>query len=382
MKITAVNTYFVRPRWGFVEIVTDAGYTGWGEAVLEGHAAAVLACVQEYKDYLIGFDPCRIEDIHATIYRAGFYRGGGGVMSALSGIDQALWDIKGKVFNAPVYELMGGACRDKMKVYSWIGGDRPSDVGAAAKEKQEAGFKAIKMNATEELQMIDTYDKVDAVLERVAAIREACGKYFGIAIDFHGRVHKPMAKVLAKKLEEFDPMFIEEPVLCENMEVFAEIAAACNVPIATGERLFTKYDFKRLLQAGGVDIIQPDLSHAGGITEVKKIAAMAEAYDVALAPHCPLGPIALAACLNVDATSYNAVIQEQSIGIHYNVGKSVLDYVTNQSDFDFVDGFVELPKKPGLGVEVNKELVIEENKTPHNWKNPVWHHADGSVAEW
>ena len=382
MKITAVNTYFVRPRWGFVEIVTDEGYTGWGEAVLEGHAAAVLSCVQEYKDYLIGFDPCRIEDIHATIYRAGFYRGGGVLMSALSGIDQALWDIKGKVFGAPVYELMGGACRDRMKVYSWIGGDRPSDVGAAAKEKKDAGFTAIKMNATEELQMIDTYDKVDAVLERVAAIRESCGKYFGIAIDFHGRVHKPMAKILAKKLEEFDPMFLEEPVLCENMEVFAEIAAACNVPIATGERLFTKYDFKRLLQAGGVDIIQPDLSHAGGITEVKKIAAMAEAYDVALAPHCPLGPIALAACLNVDATSYNAVIQEQSIGIHYNVGKSVLDYVTNQSDFDFVDGFVALPKKPGLGVDVNKELVLEENKTPHNWKNPVWHHADGSVAEW
>ena len=382
MKITAVNTYFVRPRWGFVEIITDEGYTGWGEAVLEGHAAAVLACVQEYKDYLIGFDPCRIEDIHATIYRAGFYRGGGVLMSALSGIDQALWDIKGKVFNAPVYDLMGGACRDKMKVYSWIGGDRPSDVGAAAKEKMDAGFKAIKMNATEELQMIDTYDKVDAVLERVAAIREACGKYFGIAIDFHGRVHKPMAKVLAKKLEEFDPMFIEEPVLCESMECFKEIAQSCNIPIATGERLFSKYDFKRLLTVGGVDIIQPDLSHAGGITEVKKIAAMAEAYDVALAPHCPLGPIALAACLNVDATSYNAVIQEQSMGIHYNVGKTVLDYVENKKDFDFVDGYVELPRLAGLGVEVNKELVLEENKTPHNWKNPVWHHADGSVAEW
>ena len=382
MKIVSVNTYFVRPRWGFVEIVTDEGYTGWGEAVLEGHAAAVLACVNEYKDYLIGFDPCRIEDIHATIYRAGFYRGGGVLMSALSGIDQALWDIKGKVFNAPVYELMGGACRNKMKVYSWIGGDRPSDVGAAALEKKNEGFQAIKMNATEELQMVDTYDKVDAVLERVAAIRESCGKYFGIAIDFHGRVHKPMAKVLAKKLEEFDPMFIEEPVLCENMECFAEIAAACNIPIATGERLFTKYDFKRLLQAGGVDIIQPDLSHAGGITEVKKIASMAEAYDVALAPHCPLGPIALAACLNVDATSYNAVIQEQSIGIHYNVGKTVLDYVNNGQDFAFTDGFVELPKLPGLGVDVNKELVLEENKTPHNWKNPVWHHADGSVAEW
>ena len=382
MKITEVNTYLVRPRWGFVEIVTDDGYSGWGEAVLEGHASTVLECVREMRDYLLGADPTRIEDIFNVLYRAGFYRGGGVLMSAIAGIDQALWDIKGKYFNAPVYELMGGKCRDRMRVYSWIGGDRPQDVGSAAKERQNAGFSAIKMNATEELQMIDSYEKVDAVLERVAAIRESCGKYFGIAVDFHGRVHKPMAKILAKKLEEYDLMFIEEPVLCEHMEDFKEIAAACNIPIATGERLFTKNDFKRLLTAGGVDIIQPDLSHAGGITECKKIASMAEAYDVALAPHCPLGPIALASCLNVDATSYNAVIQEQSIGIHYNVGKSVLDYVTNQEDFVFTDGYVQLPKRPGLGVEVNKELVLEENKTPHNWKNPVWRHKDGSVAEW
>ena len=382
MKITSVKTFFVRPRWGFVKIETDDGLFGWGEAVLEGHAASVLASVNEMKDYLIGYDPSDIEGLWSTMYRAGFYRGGGVLMSAISGIDQALWDIKGKKFGAPVYELMGGKCRNKMKVYSWIGGDRPSDVANAAKEKMKEGFTAIKMNATEELQMLDSYDKLDAVLERVAAIRETCGKSFGIAIDFHGRVHKPMAKVLAKKLEEFDPMFIEEPVLCENMECFKEIAAACNIPIATGERLFSKYDFKRLLTAGGVDIIQPDLSHAGGITEVKKIAAMAESYDVALAPHCPLGPIALAACLTVDATSYNAVIQEQSIGIHYNVGKSVLDYVKNAKDFDFIDGYVDLPKLPGIGVDVNEELVIEENKNPHNWKNPVWHHQDGSVAEW
>ena len=372
----------MRPRWGFVEIITDTGLAGWGEAVLEGHAKAVLACVEEYRDYLIGKDPSRIEDIFSTIYRAGFYRSGGVMMSALSGIDQALWDIKGKVFNAPCHELMGGRCRDRMLVYSWIGGDRPGDTGRAAREKMEAGFKAIKMNATAELQMIDSYDKIDAALARVQEIRDACGKHFGIAIDFHGRVHKPMAKVLARKLEQFDPMFIEEPVLCEHMEEFREIAASCNIPIATGERLFTKYDFKRLLQAGGVDIIQPDISHCGGLTEVKKIAAMAEAYDVALAPHCPLGPIAFAACLQVDATCYNAVIQEQSIGIHYNVGRSVLDYVHNKEDFAFTDGYVNLPRLPGLGVDVNKALVLEENKTPHNWKNPVWRHKDGSVAEW
>ena len=382
MKIKAVNTYLVRPRWGFVEICTDDGLCGWGEAVLEGHAATVQACVEEMREYLIGADPRRIEDIWTTLYRAGFYRGGGVLMSAIAGIDQALWDIKGKYFNAPVYELMGGACRDRMRVYSWVGGDRPTDVGAAAKERKDAGFTAVKMNATEELQYIDSYEKVDQVLERVAAIRESCGKYFGIAVDFHGRVHRPMAKVLAKKLEEFDPMFLEEPVLCEHMELFKEIADCCNIPIATGERLFTKYDFKRLFASGGVDIIQPDLSHAGGITEVKKIAAMAEAHDVALAPHCPLGPIALASCLQVDATSYDAVIQEQSMGIHYNVGKSVLDYVKNKEDFAFVDGYVRLPVKPGIGVEVNRELVLEENRTPHSWKNPVWRHRDGSIAEW
>ncbi len=382
MKITKINAYLVRPRWCMVEVETDAGVTGWGEAVIEGKAATVAAAVGEMEEYLIGKDPSKIEDIWNLLYRAAFYRGGPILMSAISGIDQALWDIKGKVLGVPVYELLGGACRERMKVYSWIGGDRPSDVAAAAKRKMDEGFTAIKMNATEELQIVDSYDKIDAVLERVASIREACGKYFGIAIDFHGRVHKPMAKVLAKKLEEFDPMFIEEPVLCEQMEDFKEIAAACNIPIATGERLFSKYDFKRLLTAGGVDIIQPDLSHAGGISEVRKIAAMAEAYDVALAPHCPLGPIALAACLQVDAVSYNAFIQEQSIGIHYNVGKSVLDYVKNPEDFAFVGGSVELPKKAGLGVEVNKELVLEENEHPHHWKNPVWRHADGSIAEW
>lgn len=382
MKITQVNTYLVRPRWCMVEIITDEGISGWGEPVIEGKAATVSACVKEMQDYLIGKDPSRIEDIWNVLYRAGFYRGGPVLMSAISGIDQALWDIKGKAAGLPVYQMLGGACRNSIPVYSWVGGDRPSEVGKSALEKKNAGFKAVKMNATEELKMVDSYEKIDEVLERVANIREICGKYFGIAIDFHGRVHKPMAKILAKKLEEFDLMFIEEPILCENMEDFVEIARVANIPIATGERLFSKYDFKRLLNVGGVSIVQPDLSHAGGITEVRKIAAMAEAYDVALAPHCPLGPVALASCLQVDAVSYNAVIQEQSIGIHYNEGMSVLDYVVNKEDMMYQDGYIELLPKPGLGVEIDRKVVLKENETPHNWKNPVWRHADGSVAEW
>lgn len=381
MKITRVNTYLVRPRWCFVEIETDTGPSGWGEPVIEGRAATVRTAVEELSEYLIGKNPMRIEDIWSMLYRSGFYRGGPVLMSAIAGVDQALWDIKGKHYGAPAYDLMGGACRDRMKVYSWIGGDRPSDVARGAQEKKAQGFKAIKMNATEELQYIDSYDKIDAVLERVASIREAVGKDFGIAIDFHGRVHKPMAKILAKKLEPFDPMFIEEPVLCDNMEAFLEVARCADIPIATGERLFSRWDFKRLLQLGCIDIVQPDLSHAGGITEVKKIASMAEAYDVALAPHCPLGPIALAACLQVDATCHNAVIQEQSMGIHYNVNSSVLDYIRNPEVFDFKDGFVDLPAGPGLGVEINKEKVLEEN-ADHKWRNPVWRHEDGSIAEW
>lgn len=382
MKITNLNLYLVRPRWCFLEMETDEGITGWGEPVLEGHCDAVKACVEEMKPYLIGHDPSRIEDIWSTIYRAGFYRGGGVLMSAIAGIDQALWDIKGKVFQAPVYQLMGGPCRDSIRVYSWIGGDRPADVGQAALEKKNAGFTAVKMNATEELQFIDSYAKIDEVLERVASIRETCGKHFGIAIDFHGRVHKPMAKVLAKKLEEFDPMFLEEPVLCENMEYFPEIAAACNIPIATGERLYTRWDFKRLLRTGGVDIIQPDLSHAGGISECKKIAAMAEAFDVAVAPHCPLGPIALAACVQLDSCTPNAFIQEQSLGIHYNKGGDLLDYLVDPGVFRFQDGYIQIPQGPGLGIEVDREKVLAAAKIGHNWKNPIWRNYDGTVAEW
>lgn len=382
MKIEQIHTYLVRPRWCFVEIVTDDGYTGWGEPVIEGRAATVQAAVEELKPYLIGRDPARIEDIWQVLYRGGFYRGGPVLMSAIAGIDQALWDIKGKRYGAPVYELMGGACRDRIPVYAWIGGDRPDEVAAAALEKKAQGYGAVKMNALSEMGYIDSYEKIDGMLARVASIREACGKGFGIAVDFHGRVHKPMAKVMAKKLEEFDPMFIEEPVLCENMEDFREIANACAIPIATGERLFSRWDFKRILAQGCVDIIQPDLSHAGGITEVKKIASMAEAYDVALAPHCPLGPIALMACLQVDATCHNACIQEQSIGIHYNKGAGVLDYMENREDLTYHDGYVELPKLPGLGIVVNREKVLEEAAHPHEWKNPVWRLPDGAVAEW
>ena len=303
-------------------------------------------------------------------------------MSAIAGIDQALWDIKGKAFGAPVHQLLGGPCRDKIRVYSWIGGDRPADAARAAQEIAGRGFTAVKMNASEELQFVDSHAKIDAIVARVAAVREATGPSMGIAVDFHGRVHRPMAKVLVRELEPFKLMFIEEPVLSEHSEALREIARHCGTPIALGERLFSRWDFKRILGEGCVDIIQPDPSHAGGITETRKIAAMAECYDVALALHCPLGPIALAANLQLDAVCYNAFIQEQSLAIHYNQGADLLDYVKNPEVFEYRDGFVSIPAGPGLGIEIDEEVVVERSKTGHRWRNPVWRHEDGSFAEW
>lgn len=382
MKIIGHQLYQVPPRWLFLKIETDEGVTGWGEPILEGKAATVLTAVNEMMEYLTGKDPMHIEDHWNVLYRSPFYRGGPILMSAISGIDQALWDIKGKYFNAPVYQLMGGKARDKIKVYSWIAGDRPSDVGNEGKNAVANGFTALKMNATEELQYIDSYEKVERVLERVATVREAVGNAIGIGIDFHGRVHKPMAKVLVKELEVYHPMFIEEPVLPENNEALREIAQHTSIPIATGERMFSRWHFKKLLTDGYVDIIQPDLSHAGGITECKKIISMAEAFDVAAAPHCPLGPIALAACLQVDATCHNAFIQEQSLKIHYNQGSDLLDYLADKSVFEYQDGFVKIPGGPGLGIEMNEDHVKKMAETGHNWRNPLWRHEDGSVAEW
>lgn len=382
MKITKFTLYKVQPRWLFLKIDTDQGLSGWGEPIVEGRADAVRAAVEEFEKYLIGKDPMRIEDHWQVMYRSGFYRGGPETMSAIAGIDQALWDIKGKAYNAPVYELLGGACRDKLRVYRWIGGDRPSDIQAAALEARSQGYSAVKMNATEELHYIDSFKKVEAVCQRVAAIRDALGYDLDVAVDFHGRVHKSMAKVLAKELDAFHLMFIEEPVLPQNNEALREIARYTSTPISTGERMFSRWDFKNLLQDGYVDIIQPDLSHAGGISECKKIAAMAEAYDVAVAPHCPLGPVALSACVQLDICTPNVFIQEQSLGIHYNKGGDLLDYIKDPSIFQYKDGYIELLQGPGLGVEVNEEALIGASKVEHDWKNPVWRNEDGTVAEW
>lgn len=382
MKITRLTTYRVAPRWMFLKIETDAGITGWGEPVIEGRARTVEAAVHELSEYLVGQDPRRINDLWQAMYRGGFYRGGPILMSAIAGIDQALWDILGKSLDTPVYQLLGGLVRDRMKTYCWVGGDRPAEVIEGIRKAREAGFDTFKMNGTEEFGMLEGNKAVDATIAKFAEIRATFGNSIDFGIDFHGRVALPMAKVLLRELEPLRPLFVEEPVLAEQSEHYARLAEGTSIPLAAGERMYSRFDFKRVFAAGGIAIAQPDLSHAGGITECCKIAAMAEAHDVALAPHCPLGPVALAACLQVDWVSHNAVLQEQSMGIHYNQGAELLDYVTNREDFRIDGGFVTPSTRPGLGVVIDEERVTAASLAAPDWRNPLWRHRDGSVAEW
>ena len=382
MRITQLTTYRVPPRWMFLKIETDAGIVGWGEPVIEGRARTVEAAVHELGGLLVGQDPRRINDLWQLMYRGSFYRGGPILMSAIAGVDQALWDILGKCLDQPVYRLLGGRVRDRMKMYSWVGGDRPADVIRDIQRLREGGFDTFKLNGTEELALIDSARKVDAAVSRIAEIRAAFGQDIEFGIDFHGRVAAPMAKPLLRALEPYRPLFVEEPVLAEQAEHYARLAEHTCIPLAAGERMYSRFDFKRVFAAGGLAIVQPDVSHAGGISECVKIAAMAEAHDIALAPHCPLGPVALAACLHVDFVSHNAVLQEQSMGIHYNQGAELLDFVKNRADFHIEDGYIRPLPGPGLGVVIDEERVIEASRQAPDWRNPVWRHADGSVAEW
>lgn len=381
LKISDIKVYKVKPRWIFVKVLTDEGIAGWGEMISGTKTETVVAGANEMGKKLIGRNPFEIERLWQEMHRS-FFRGGPINGTIISGLEMALWDIKGKALNLPVYELLGGAARDRIRVYSWIGGDRPSDVAEQAQERVDKGFTAIKMNATSELHYIDSYNKVQAVVDRVASIRDQVGDQLEIGIDFHGRVHRPMAKVLAHALEPYHPMFLEEVVLPENWESFDDIAREVSVPLATGERLYTRWDFKNLFRQGAVDIVQPDVALCGGILETRKIAAMAEAFDMGVAPHAPYGPVSLAATLQVDACTPNVFIQEQSLGIHYNQGFDLLDFVKNKEIFQYKDSYVQLPKGPGLGIDMDEDKIKEVAQEGLVWSNPAWKNYDGTIAEW
>ncbi|WP_442678886.1 galactonate dehydratase [Sphingomonas sp. ASY06-1R] len=379
-KIATLEAFLVPPRWLFVRIETDQGAIGWGEASLEGHGEAVLGAMEAVRDRIVGMDASRIEDIWQLLYRLGFYRGGPVLMSAISGVDQALWDIKGRMLGVPVSDLLGGRVRDRMRVYAWVGGDRPHDVAAAALERRQQGFDAVKMNGTEDMAWLDSPASVDAAAERLALVRETG---VDVGVDFHGRVHKPMARQLVRALEPLRPLFVEEVLANEQLEAIAQIAGQTSVPLALGERLYSRWQFKPFFEAAAIDIAQPDLSHAGGISECRRIAAMAETYDVAFAPHCPLGPLALASCFQVAAVTLNFVIQEMSIGIHYNrPDADLLTFVRNPEALRVTDGMVAVLEGPGLGVDIDEDAVRSAAIQPHRWRNPVWRGRDGSLREW
>ncbi len=382
MKITALKTYIVAPRWLFLKVETDEGISGWGEPVLEGHAETLAAKITELSDFVIGLDPRRIEDIWQMLYRNGCYRGGPVLMSAISGLDTALWDIKGRALGVPIYELLGGPVRDTVRSYCWIGGDRPRGLIEGAKALRDKGFDAVKFNICEELQIVDTYAKVDGIIQSLFELRNAVGATMDLAFDFHGRVHLPIARVLLKELESLRPIFVEDAVVSAMVESMADLARSTSIPLCIGERLHSRYDFKKVFELRAAQVINPDPAHVGGISETIRIGHWAEAYDVALAPHCPLGPIALASCLQVNAVCHNAFIQEQSLGIHYNQGGDLLDYTLPGRGFTLTNGRLTIPTGPGLGIEVDEEKVIEASKIGHKWRAPIWRHQDGSIAEW
>ncbi len=375
MKITKLETFHVKPRWMFLKISTDEGIVGWGEPIVEGRARTVAMAIKELESYLIGSDPRDIEKHWQRIYRGTYYRGGAILVSALSGIEQALWDIKGKYYDMPIYEMLGGKVRDKIRMYSGCGGDTVEELVDNALQRKKAGLNGIKTGIQAPVRNIDTMAFVESQVERIAALRENFGKDMDIGIDFHGRVSPAMSKRLAQAFEPYQPMFIEETTLPENVDALLDITRSTTIPVATGERLFTRWGFREVIEKRAVAIVQPDLCHAGGIFEGKKIAAMAETHYMSIAPHNPLGPISLASCLQLDACTPNFLIQEHPARPE-SKGEGFL-----KRPFVLEDGYIKVPEGPGLGIEVDEDFVLK-NAYPGDWDTPQLRFEDGSFAEW
>jgi len=381
LRIESVEPFRVHPQWLFVRIRTNEGVTGWGEAGIQMYARAVEGAVRDFARYLVGQDPLRIEEHWGVLRRGGFYRDGAILSSALAAVDEALWDIAGKARGVPVHELLGGPVRDRVRAYVWIAGDDLNEFSsdeliAETKGRIDEGFTAFKLTPMK-ASAVDTPAAGAAVVTRLAALREAVGQERDIMLDVHGHWTKAMARRLLPMLEPYQLLFVEEPLLPEHLHVAREVCASTSVPVATGERLYTRWDFLPVLQAG-IAVAQPDVSQAGGISETRRIASLAEVYDVTVAPHCPLGPIALAASLQIDFSTPNILIQEQSIA-HF--GDTFLDYLVDRSVFELEDGWFKRTTAPGLGIEVDEKAVEEAAKHGHDRRNPIWRHADGSFAE-
>jgi galactonate dehydratase len=373
MKITKLETILVKPRWLFLKMHTDEGIVGLGEPILEGRALTCRTAVQELEPWLIGQDPTRVVHLWQSMYKHAFYRGGPLLTSALSGVEQALWDCYGKSVGLPVYKLLGGPTRDKIRVYGTAGGRDPESAAASVRKAVADGFNCIKVGPAGPRQgrIIESPAVTAHVVEVFAAMREAAGSEVDLAIDFHGAIAPQTAKRLIRALEPYHPLFVEEPVQCQNVDVLADLAHATDIPIAVGERLYTKWGFREVLEKRAASILQPDLSHAGGIMETRLIAGMAEAYYAGIAPHCPLGPIALAACLQLDAAIPNFLAQE---------GGRITGAGYIKTPFRQENGYLPLPTAPGLGIELDEDALAD--KIDHDWKNAMSYAEDGSAIDW
>ena len=383
MKITKLELIHVKPRWMFLKMYTDKDIVGLGEPILEGHAHAVEAVIREFEEYLIGKDPMQIEHHVQALYRGGFYRGGPLMMSAISGIEQAMWDIKGKYYNCPVYEMLGGKCREKIRMYTHIkvagtAGEFPiEDMLKMADLRLQKGYTALKYSIIPPIKQIETPENMKKHVERFKKVREHIGDGVDLAIDFHGRVSPALAIRLAEELKPYYPMFIEEPCLPENVDSMVTVARSTSIPIAAGERLFGKWQYRELIEKQAVSVIQPDLCHVGGIFEARKLASMIEMYYGTVAPHNPLGAISLASCLQLDACIPNFLVQEHP----GNLDDSDLGVGYIKQPFEIKDGYIEVPTKPGLGVELD-EQAIKDKLYDGKWTTPRQYYEDGSNAEW
>jgi len=383
--IEKVEYFRLYPRWLVVRVQASDGIVGWGEATLEGHIEAVEGSLQDLAERFQGHLCDNIEQIWQSAHRQRFYRSGPVMLSAMSGLDVALWDIKAKRFGVPVHQLLGGKLRDRVKVYTHVRGDTPEALGKCAARRREQGFRVVKCPPTEGLDWIDSPKKLKQGVDRLKAIQAA-----GLdgALDFHGRLHKPMARKLAQMLEPLSPFFIEEPLLPGHVEGIQQISQHTSTPIALGERLYSRWDFKDYLERACVDIIQPDIAHAGGISECMKIAHMAETYDIAIAPHCPLGPVALAACIQLDIAVANFAIQEMITPDPgtTDAGYHLLSYLRNPEVFQVTEGYIENPTGIGLGIELDERLIrkvdAEVRQSGVSWRNPRWTGKDGAMQEW
>ena len=363
LKITKLETFVLKNSWVFVKLTTNAGIVGWGE-MLKDKSETCAAGARQVESYLLGKDPRRVVHHWQSIYRHAFYRGGPVLTSVLSGIDQALWDIKGKALGVPVYELLGGPTRDKIRVYGY---QRDAEMG-----KVNAFKVSIRAKGRAAYRYVESPAFIQKAVENFAALRESLGADVDIGIDFHGAVQPQTAMLLMKALEPYQPFFYEEPIQCQNVDVMAELARKTHIPVATGERVFTKWGFREVLEKKAASILQPDVCYAGGITELRLIAGMAESHYVPLAPHNPQGPCSLAASCQVAASIPNFMIQEGGTRTHEDLLKI---------PFKQEDGYLPLPQGPGLGIEIDEEKLLAQVGPPSPYPH-TYDRGDGSVVDW